>query len=422
MTSTEIIEKAYSRMTELYGNKDTRYWNHSPSVRILNRFYYEKQFLEGNELFLRYLELVGRMRAVARERGEHLVAKGTAATSFIGYLLGATDINPLKFHQYCTHCKFVYFTNGQGSPFDKAHKKCNCGGDLILDGHDIFFDARSKSLSHGDIEISVSSGFMNEAKKMIRDEFLDKAIITLKNEEPFAPIRISFLGKEESENTEYTFGKSEEFLKYPCVLITPALYLDKCCDLEKVTGIKMEDAHSEDMMNVLLSFLNGDIDGIPNVDSDIVSTLIKETSPTDYNELLRIVGFAYGDSVWQKNADKLYLENRMTLAEIPAFFEDIYDEINDRLVGNGVCEDGFAYEVAKKAKYGSYALSGAVDNSAVSALLSLGFSIDFIFFIEKVRYMLPKHHAIIYLKYAVVFMWYKIYYKSEFDTIMGGNK
>ena len=88
-------------MTELYGNKDTRYWNHSPNVQIQNRFYYEKQFLESNELFLRYLELVGRMRAVARERGEHLVVKGAAATSFIGYLLGTTDINPLKLHEYC---------------------------------------------------------------------------------------------------------------------------------------------------------------------------------------------------------------------------------------------------------------------------------------------------------------------------------
>ena len=68
MTAKEILSKAYSRMTDLYGNKDTRYWNHSPSVQIQNRFYYEKQFLESNELFLRYLELVGRMRAVARER------------------------------------------------------------------------------------------------------------------------------------------------------------------------------------------------------------------------------------------------------------------------------------------------------------------------------------------------------------------
>ena len=166
MTREEILEKAYSRMTELYGNKDTRYWNHSPSVRILNRFYYEKQFLEGNKLYLRYLELVGRMRTTARKMGEHLVVKGTAATSFIGYLLGATDINPLKIHEYCPQCKFVAFTKEQVSPFDKIHKKCNCGGDIIVDGHDIFFDAKSSSLSCSQIEISVSGGFMKEAQKV----------------------------------------------------------------------------------------------------------------------------------------------------------------------------------------------------------------------------------------------------------------
>lgn len=422
MTREQILEKAYSRMTEHYGNKDTRYWNHSPSVRILNRFYYEKQFLEDNEFYLRYLELVGKMRTTAREMGEHLVVKGMAATSFIGYLLGATDINPLPLHEYCPRCKFVFFTKEHISPFDKHYKKCNCGGDMAVDGHDIFFDARSKSLSHGDLEISVSGGFMNEAQKMICEEFSDKAIITLKNEETSAPIRFCFLDKEAEKIAEYPFNRSEKFLKYSYVLLTHAPYLDKFCKLEKTTRIKMEDAHSEDMMNVFLSFLNGDVDGIPNVDSDFVKTLINKTSPADYNELLKIIGFEYDDSVWHDNADKLFSENRMTLAEIPAFLEDIYNEIADKLSCNDIYEDGFAYEIAKKTKLGIYALSGVVDNSTVSGLLSLGFSIDFIFFIEKVRYMFPKHQAIVYLKYAIAFMWYKIHYKAEFDMIMGVNK
>ena len=421
MTREEILEKAYSRMTELYGNKDTRYWNHSPSVRILNRFYYEKQFLEGNELYLRYLELIGRMRTTAREMGEHLVVKGMAATSFIGYILGATDINPLKFHEYCPQCKFVSFTKEQVSPFDKAHRKCNCGGDIMIDGHDIFFDAKSSSLSCGHIELSVSGGFMKEAKRMICEEFADYSIITLKDEEITSPIRLCFLDSEVNTNAEYPFNRSGDFLKHPFVLLTHAPYLDKCCELEKITGIKIENARSEDMMNVLLSFLNGDIDGIPNIDCDYIKSIVEKTSPTDYNELLKIVGFAHSSTVWTENADELFSESRMTLAEIPAFCEDIYNEINDRLIGNGVYEDGFAYEVAKKTKNGSYALNGMVDNSTVSALLSLGFTLDFIFFIEKVRYMIPKHHATVYLKYAIAFMWYKFHHKAEFDAIIGGK-
>jgi hypothetical protein len=399
MTAKEILTKAYSRMTDLYGNKDTRYWNHSPSVQIQNRFYYEKQFLESNELFLRYLELVGRMRAVARERGEHLVVKGAAATSFIGYLLGATDINPLKLHEYCPQCKFVSFTKEQISPFDKTHKKCNCGGEIVVDGHDIFFDSRSRSLSHEEIEVSVSKGFINKAREMIWEEFSDKTIITLKNEEEISPIRLCFLDKEVGENAEYPFNRSGEFLRQPEFLLAPAPYLDKFCKLEKTTGIKMEDAHSEDMMNVMLSFLNGDTNGIPEFECDYIKKLIEKTSPTDYNELL----------------------NRMTFAEIPAFWEDVYNEIAKRLVGNGIYEDGFAYEVAKKAKLGSYALNGEIDNITVSGLLSLGFNLDFIFFIEKVRYMFPKHHAIVCLKYAIAFMWYKIHFKSEFEKIMKGE-
>ena len=421
MTAKEILTKAYSRMTELYANKDTRYWNHSPNVQIQNRFYYEKQFLESNELFLRYLELVGRMRAVARERGEHLVVKGVAATSFIGYLLGTTDINPLKLHEYCPQCKFVSFTKEQISPFDKTYKKCNCSGEIVVDGHDIFFDSRSRSLSHEEIEVSVSKGFINKAREMICEEFSDKTIITLKDEEEMSPIRLCFLDKEVGENAEYPFNRSGEFLRYPEFLLAPAPYLDKCCELEKATGIKMEDAHSEDMMNVMLSFLNGDTNGIPEFECDYIKKLIEKTSPTDYDELLKIFGFVHGSNVWANNADGLFAENRMTLAEIPAFWEDVYNEIAKRLVGNGIYEDGFAYEVAKKAKLGSYALNGEVDNITVSGLISLGFNLDFIFFIEKVRYMFPKHHAIVCLKYAIAFMWYKIHYKAEFEQVMKGE-
>ena len=283
MTAKEILTKAYSRMTELYANKDTRYWNHSPNVQIQNRFYYEKQFLESNELFLRYLELVGRMRAVARGRGEHLVVKGTAATSFIGYLLGATDINPLKLHEYCPQCKFVSFTKEQISPFDKTHRKCNCGGDIMFDGHDIFFDAKSSSLSCGKIELSVSGGFMKEAQKMICEEFADYSIITLKDEEITSPIRVCFLDSEANTNAEYPFNRSGEFLRYPEFLRAPAPYLDKCCELEKATGIKMEDARSDDMMNVMLSFLNGDTNGIPEFECDYIKKLIEKTSPAALN-------------------------------------------------------------------------------------------------------------------------------------------
>jgi DNA polymerase-3 subunit alpha (Gram-positive type) len=184
----------------------------------------------------------------------------------------------------------------------------------------------------------------------------------------------------------------------------------------------MEDARSEDMMNVMLSFLNGDTNGIPEFECDYIKKLIEKTSPTDYNELLKIFGFVHGSNVWANNADGLFAEKRMTLAEIPAFWEDVYNEIAKRLVGNGIYEDGFAYEVAKKAKLGSYALNGEVDNITVSGLLSLGFNLDFIFFIEKVRYMFPKHHAIVCLKYAIAFMWYKIHHKAEFDIIMGESK
>ena len=35
--------------------------------------------------------------------------------------------------------------------------------------------------------------------------------------------------------------------------------------------------------------------------------------------------------------------------------------------------------------------------------------------------IMPKHHATVYLKYAIAFMWYKNHHKAEFDVIIGGK-
>ena len=150
MKHKQLFEKAYSRLTALYSGE-----YHAPDARILSRFHHEKMILQESALYMRYLDFLGRLRAIAEEKGEHILVRGAAGSSFIAYLLGATDINPLPGHVYCPHCHRVEF-QGWSSPFHHTARKCSCGQELITDGHNIPFESNIKSVLSEHIQLAVA--------------------------------------------------------------------------------------------------------------------------------------------------------------------------------------------------------------------------------------------------------------------------
>ena len=115
---------------------------------------------------------------------------------------------------------------------------------------------------------------------------------------------------------------------------------------------------------------------------------------------------------------KLFDNHRMSLREIPAYREDLYDMICEKLRQKGIYETGLAYEIMEKARRGYYERSGGVDEDTMSMLLNLGFDMDFIFFLEKINYMFPKAHGVAYLREAITMMFYKIKFNKEYNEIM----
>ena len=114
MKNKQLFKKAYSRLLELYSGEYS-----TPDIAILSRFYREKMILGESGPYMRYLDFLGRVREVASQKGERIFVRGTTGASFIAYILGATDINPLPRHEYCPHCHTTKFA-GTGSPFDEA--------------------------------------------------------------------------------------------------------------------------------------------------------------------------------------------------------------------------------------------------------------------------------------------------------------
>lgn len=415
MKNKQLFEKAYSRLTELYASDYT-----TPDIVVLNRFYQEKMILGESELYMRFLDFIGKVRAIAEQRGEHIFVRGTTGSSFIAYLLGATDINPLPRHEYCPNCHTVNFV-GKEVPLDKVYVKCSCGSEIITEGYNIPFESNLKSVLSEYVQLSVSHAFFDEVRYMVYDELWDKSVVTLKNDE-HSITWFCVLDKEANEPGEYMLnGNSEIFASYPRITLVPDSMLDKYRELEKATGFKMKDIGPDEQSFVYFQLMEGNTQGIPFFDSKFMRDIKESVKLQSYDDLLKVIGFAHSTNVWKDNAENLYEDHRMSLREIPAFREDLYGMICDRLNSKGIYDVGIAYEIMEKAKRGYYAKVGEVDEDTALSLLQIDFDMDIIFFLEKINYMFPKAHGVSYLRDIIAMMYYKLKYNKAYTEIMLGQ-
>ena len=412
MKYKQLFEKAYSRLMELYSGECSK-----PDITILSRFYQEKTILAESKLYMRYLDFISRVREMANQKGEHIFVRGTAGASFIAYLLGATDINPLPSHEYCPHCHTTKFI-GNGTPFDNAPKKCSCGAEIMTDGHNIPFESNLKSILAERIQFCVSHAFFEEAKTMIQDELWEKSIVTLKDGN-LSPTWFCILHKETNERGDYTLsGNREIFANFPRITLVPDKVLDQYRELEKATGFKMNEIGFDEQRVAFFRFMECDIQGIPHLDNAFVKGVWNTINPRSYNDILKLIGFAHSTNVWKNNAEYLLSEHKMSLCEIPGYREDLYEMINNQLRLKGVYNEGFAYEVTNKVMRGYYAKNGGMDEDTMFALLNIGFDMNFIFFLSYVHYMFNKAQGIEYLREAIAMMFYKTKFNKEYNEIV----
>ena len=416
MNHKQLLDMAYDRLVEAYGGDGAEI-----DVGFLSRFYREKKVLSESAIYMRFLGLFAKMRRAAEEMGEHIFVGGTAGASFVSYLLGATDINPLPLHDYCPNCHRIKFA-GAGTPFDKDRVKCFCGGDTVRDGFDIPFESNLKSILSGHIQLSVSYAFFDEAERMIRDGMWDHAIITLRNGER-SKTRFCFADKEKNDDGCYSLkGNSELFNSLPRITLLPDKTLDKYRELEKATGVKLKNIGSEEYSDAYFSFMESGIKGIPTFDNAYMRALRETLKPQSYSDMLKMIGFAHSTGVWKDNAELIYEEHRMSLCEIPAYREELYCLVLGHLRKNGIYDNGFAYEVTEKTRQGCYLKNGGMDEDTVLSLLRLNIDIEYISFLEKISYMFTKAMGVLYLRDAIRMMFYKDNFPLEYKEIVSGKR
>lgn len=189
--------------------------------------------------------------------------------------------------------------------------------------------------------------------------------------------------------------------------------------LKKYTGIfpKDIDINNPEIYKLFTDSCSIGIDSdepatleVPEFGTKYVRDIIKLTKPSGFGELVKISNLAHGTKLWFENAEYLLTNDICTLKEFPTSFEDVYEY----LTSCGI-DKAMAIKIAEAVSQGVFEKSGLSEDDKIIKALNLN-NIPHWYFdsICKVREMFPKAHSVEYVKMALIFAWYKIYYPVEF--------
>ncbi len=386
----QLWNKALDAMRECYGNP--------VPLKIMNRFLTEQTEMQNTDTIV-YVNLLSVLASKAKKQGEHIRVRGGTGASFVAYLLGATEINPLKPHYHCSECGAVIFDNRVDDGWDLPKKICSCGNKMQTDGHDIPFEAYRHALQRStSFHVSMSPTFSHIASAVIKEYFKDCELTTTEREENRI---ITYTVTSDKSACSFTFLADTEFEQYQA--------------MERATGTAFERVNFS-QNEVLNEFRLGNTDGIPEFRTNFCKNMIKEVSPRSFYDLIQIAGLSHGTGVWFDNAKEL-INRGVPVGKVIAYRDDVFHHVAKHMLSKGIIHTGYAYKLMEDTRRGIYARDG-VSDEIKKQLKDIEIEDWFIDSIGKIQYLFHKSHGVTYVKLATTLMWYKIHFPKEFAAIM----
>ncbi len=156
--------------------------------------------------------------------------------------------------------------------------------------------------------------------------------------------------------------------------------------------------------------------GIPEFGTSFTISMVEDTKPTTFAELVKISGLSHGTDVWLGNAQELIRNNIVPFKEVIG----CRDDIMVYLMYHGV-EPIKAFKIMEFVRKGKASKDPDGWQEHVKTMEAAGIEDWFINSCAKIKYMFPKAHAAAYVISAFRIAWYKVhmpayYYASWFST------
>lgn len=133
------------------------------------------------------------------------------------------------------------------------------------------------------------------------------------------------------------------------------------------------------------------VTGIPELRSEKIRSIIHETGPENFDQLVKAIGLFHGTGVWEGNAEVLFSQNRIGVDNVIADREDVFEY----LLQHGL-DRRSAFETAdyiRKGKAYNHPNENRWQGMKV-AMRSHDIPAWYIESCQKIRYLFPRAHAI----------------------------
>ena len=149
--------------------------------------------------------------------------------------------------------------------------------------------------------------------------------------------------------------------------------------------------------------------GIPEFGTPFTISMVAETKPTTFAELVKISGLSHGTDVWLGNAQELIKKKIVPFKEVIG----CRDDIMVYLMYHGV-EPIKAFKIMEFVRKGKASKDKEGWSKHVETMKKANIEDWFIDSCEKIKYMFPKAHAAAYVISAFRIAWYKVHMPVSF--------
>ena len=429
----ELRERCRTEAIRIYGDP-------LPQI-VRERMEFELNKISENKYSGEYL-LGAEIAEKSKELGVIVTTRGMLASSFVTYLCGMTNVNPLPAHYICPYCHYFELPEVNKNRswihgFDIERKNCpKCNKKMKRDGASISAEILMGWTYTREPDIilniapSIYPDIVSYLQKLYGEEQLIRAGISRMDQmgetcKGIHPGGIFIIPKE-ADITDYTDLRDADPAERSKLRITDCDYsfleptfkkydlmefplLDMLHILEKETGIAIKDMQVDDK-RILELFLKEGIAFRPGLseheNAEYVKSIIDVANPKCFSDIVKIYGLMLSTGAWHNNGESLILSGH-TLGELPTCRDDILCY----LIQNGI-EGKKAYSIMNRIKNGK-----GITGEDSDIMTAAGIPLWYIESCQKTGYLFPRSQLVEYAYVDWVLAGYKTYNVDTYSRV-----